>query len=51
VVALGGSSSFGLNWLARGAEGHGFHRHALLVMMVYEFLTLERLRLQERAEQ
>jgi SRSO17 transposase len=30
---------------------HGFHRHAVLVMMAYGFLTLERMRLQERAEQ
>jgi SRSO17 transposase len=26
---------------------HGFHRHAVLVMLAYGFLTLERLRLQE----
>jgi SRSO17 transposase len=30
---------------------HGFHRHAVLVMMAYGFLTLERLRLQEKEQQ
>jgi hypothetical protein len=34
-----------------GRSWHGFHRHAVLVMMAYGFLTLERMRLQERAEQ
>jgi SRSO17 transposase len=29
-----------------GRSWHGFHRHAVLVMLAYGFLTLERLRLQ-----
>ena len=33
-----------------GRSWHGFHRHAVLVMMAYGFLTLERLRLQENEE-
>jgi SRSO17 transposase len=31
-----------------GRSWHGFHRHAVLVMMAYGFLTLERLRLQQQ---
>jgi hypothetical protein len=34
-----------------GRSWHGFHRHAVLVMMAYGFLTLERLRLQEQEAQ
>jgi SRSO17 transposase len=34
-----------------GRSWHGFHRHAVLVMMAYGFLTLERLRLQEEQQQ
>jgi SRSO17 transposase len=34
-----------------GRSWHGFHRHAVLVMMAYGFLTLERLRLQEQRQQ
>jgi Transposase DDE domain len=34
-----------------GRSWHGFHRHAVLVMMAYGFLTLERLRLQDQGEQ
>ena len=34
-----------------GRSWHGFHRHAVLVMMAYGFLTLERLRLQEDQQQ
>ena len=32
-----------------GRSWPGFHRHALLVMLAYGFLTLERLRLQQQA--
>jgi SRSO17 transposase len=31
-----------------GRSWHGFHRHAVLVMLAYGFLTLERLRLQQQ---
>jgi SRSO17 transposase len=34
-----------------GRAWHGFHRHAVLVMLAYGFLTLERLRLQEKEQQ
>jgi SRSO17 transposase len=34
-----------------GRSWHGFHRHAVLVMLAYGFLTLERLRLQEQQQQ
>ena len=34
-----------------GRSWHGFHRHALLVMLAYGFLTLERLRLQAAQEE
>jgi SRSO17 transposase len=34
-----------------GRSWHGFHRHAVLVMMAYGFLTLERLRLQQQQQQ
>ena len=34
-----------------GRSWHGFHRHAVLVMMAYGFLTLERLRLQQQEQQ
>ena len=34
-----------------GRSWHGFHRHALLVMLAYGFLTLERLRLQTEQEE
>jgi SRSO17 transposase len=34
-----------------GRSWHGFHRHAVLVMMAYGFLTLERLRLEEQQQQ
>ena len=34
-----------------GRSWHGFHRHAVLVMMAYGFLTLERLRLQAEPEE
>ena len=33
-----------------GRSWHGFHRHGVLVMMAYGFLTLERLRLQQQQE-
>jgi SRSO17 transposase len=34
-----------------GRSWHGFHRHAVLVMLAYGFLTLERLRLQQEREE
>jgi hypothetical protein len=34
-----------------GRSWHGFHRHAVLVMLAYGVLTLERLRLQAEREQ
>ena len=34
-----------------GRSWHGFHRHAVLVMLAYGFLTLERLRLQPQRAQ
>jgi SRSO17 transposase len=34
-----------------GRSGHGFHRHAALVMLAYGFLTLERLRLQQQQQE
>jgi hypothetical protein len=34
-----------------GRSWPGFHRHAVLVMLAYGFLTLERLRLQEEEQQ
>jgi hypothetical protein len=34
-----------------GRSWHGFHRHALLVMLAYGFLTVERLRLQAEQEE
>jgi hypothetical protein len=37
----------GLNHF-EGRSWHGFHRHAMLVMLAYGFLTLERLRLQQQ---
>jgi hypothetical protein len=37
--------------LRKGRSWHGFHRHAVLVMLAYGFLTLERLRLQEAEHQ
>jgi hypothetical protein len=40
----------GLNHF-EGRSWHGFHRHALLVMLAYGFLTLERMRLQSQRAQ
>jgi SRSO17 transposase len=34
-----------------GRSWHGFHRHGVLIMLAYGFLTLERLRLQQQQEQ
>jgi hypothetical protein len=31
-----------------GRSWHGFHRHGVLVMLAYGFLTLERMRLQQQ---
>src|SRR5437763_15902464 len=33
-----------------GRSWHGFHRHAVLVMLAYGFLTLERMRLQQQQQ-
>jgi SRSO17 transposase len=33
-----------------GRSWHGFHRHGVLVMLAYGFLTLERMRLQQQQE-
>jgi hypothetical protein len=34
-----------------GRSWHGFHRHGLLVMLAYGFLTLERMRQQQQQQQ